>query len=112
MLGPVMSEPADLEAREVEPAGLHLPIMVTLIVLGVGARIAMGFESFWLDEAWSHALATGAGSAAEIFGIRHDNNHLLNSLYLYAVDPWIGGGHWIGFRLPALLAGCLSLGVV
>jgi hypothetical protein len=73
----------------------------------------MGFESFWLDEAWSHAMATQAESVSALFtGFRHDNNHLLNTVYLYAVDDAVGSGHWIAYRVPALLAGGLSLWVI
>jgi hypothetical protein len=91
---------------------LLAPIPLALVALGFALRVAMGFQSFWLDEAWSHKLATGAASAGAIFEIRHDNNHLLNSLYLRAADGWIGTGHWIGFRVPALIAGGLSLVVL
>jgi hypothetical protein len=75
-------------------------------------RLAMGFESFWLDEAWSLSLAREARSALDVFSLFHDNNHLLNTLYLYAVDERVGRGHWIAYRVPALLAGCLSLVVL
>jgi hypothetical protein len=87
--------------------------VAALLVLGTALRVALGFESFWLDEAWSHAIATRAESVFEVFtGFRHDNNHLLNTLYLYAVDAWVGDGHWIFFRLPALVCGGLSLWVL
>ncbi len=87
--------------------------VVGLLALGAALRLAMGFESFWLDEAWSHAMARQAQSALEIFtSFRHDNNHPLNTLYLYAIDDIVGRGHWITFRLPALVAGWLSLVVL
>ena len=80
------------------------------LLLGVALRVAMGFESFWLDEAWSWAIAEEADSAWQVLtGFRHDNNHRLNTLYLYAVGDAATAAHWIVLRLPALAAGCLSL---
>lgn len=103
------SEPADLARREASAPGW---LLASLLLGGVALRVALGFESFWLDEAWSHGFSSRVGSALEIFEIRHDNNHLLNTLYLYAVRDLVGSGHWIFYRVPALLAGCLSLFVL
>jgi hypothetical protein len=108
----VTSEPSDREPTGDSPRGFALGV-ASLLALGAGLRLALGFESFWLDEAWSHAIAIKAGSALEIFtGFKHDNNHLLNTLYLYLVDDWVGDRHWILFRLLSLVAGCLSIWAV
>lgn len=111
---PVTSEPLDLDGRK---APTRAPIRAqtmgwlvgVLLLGGIALRLALGFESFWLDEAWSHALARDAGSVLEIFETRHDNNHLLNTLYLYAVEDLVGNRHWVWYRIPALLAGCAAL---
>lgn len=103
------SEPADLDPREAPVPGW---LVVGLLLGAVALRVALGFESFWFDEAWSYALARQAGGILDIFEIRHDNNHLLNTLYLYAVRDAVGSGHWILYRVPALLAGCASIFVL
>lgn len=67
------------------------------------------FTDFWLDEIWSYDLARRARSAADIFfspGLKLDNNHQLNTLWLYVLgdEP-----HWVLYRLPALVAGVLAV---
>lgn len=84
-----------------------------IVAAGAGLRVAMGFESFWLDEAWSWALAREAASALHVLtGFRLDNNHPLNTLYLYAVGGAGDSVHWIVLRIPSLIAGVLSLGLL
>ena len=59
-----------------------------LVLVGAGLRVAMAFESFWLDEAWSYFLALGLESPWQVVTeLRHDNNHILNTLYLRALGP-------------------------
>ncbi|KPJ75884.1 MAG: hypothetical protein AMJ54_13500 [Deltaproteobacteria bacterium SG8_13] len=64
----------------------------------------------WLDEVISLSFAESASSAWEIVsGFRHDNNHLLNTLYLY----WIGRQKLLViYRLLAILAGIGSIVLV
>lgn len=85
-----------------------------LFLAGVALRVAMAFEPFWLDEAWSYFLAGEVERPWQLLTeIRHDNNHLLNTLYLFAVRDLVGDeGHWIWFRLLSLLAGAGSLVLV
>lgn len=58
-------------------------VAATLTALGV--RIAAAGGAPWLDEAWSAVFARDAGSAIGVLGIGHDNNHILNTLWLRAV---------------------------
>lgn len=88
-------------------------IALAILLAGAALRVAMGFESFWLDEAWSWALAREARSALDVFtSFRHDNNHPLNTLYLYALRGVGDSLHWIVLRIPSLVAGVLSLALV
>lgn len=108
MLGGAMAQPPEAALKR-EPQSFGL-LLLAVVVVGVAARIAMGFESFWLDEAWSWSMARQAESAAEIFtSFKHDNNHPLNTLYLYAVSDSLGSAHWFWLRLPSLLAGAAAL---
>lgn len=58
---------------------------VPLTLLGMGLRIAGARGDLWFDEILSLYLVTLAASAFDILLISHDNNHLLNSLYLHSV---------------------------
>lgn len=71
------------------------------IALGVLLRLISLRGELWLDEAWSVLLVQRARSASEVFtNIRHDNNHLLNSLWLWTLGPQ--APEWL-MRLPAAL---------
>jgi hypothetical protein len=61
----------------------------------------------WLDEIWSFRLAgLQSGPFAVITAIHHDNNHHLNSLYLYFVRE---SGSWILYRLHVIAAGTATV---
>jgi hypothetical protein len=56
--------------------------LVLLVALALRIMAARG--DLWLDEIWSLNLLTLASSPLDIFWrLTHDNNHHLNSLYLY-----------------------------
>lgn len=60
--------------------------LAALTLVGLGLRIAGGKGGLWLDEAWSVLLAHQVGTPLGVlFGINHDNNHHLNSLWLLTV---------------------------
>ena len=70
-----------------------------LFVIGLALRLAAGHNPLWLDEIWSVELARQASSVYEIFTrFRVDNNHLLNTLWLYSIGP---ADVWILYRLPS-----------
>jgi hypothetical protein len=67
------------------------------------------FTDFWLDEIWSYDLARRARSVADIFfspDLKLDNNHQLNTLWLYVLGDQ---PHWVLYRVPALVAGVLAV---
>ncbi len=91
------------------PARFLLPAAV-LLAAGTALRLAAAGGDLWLDEIWSLALVTEVGrSVPRILGTVHDNNHLLNSLWLGLLpdhpSPWLA-------RLPSLLASLLLMPVV
>ena len=56
------------------------------VALGAALRIAGALGDLWFDEVWSVDLIRPIGSIGGIFwGINHDNNHFLNSLWMWAV---------------------------
>lgn len=67
------------------PAALALAFLVCL--LGILFRLQGVTGDLWLDEIFSLKLVSSLRSWSDVFAIHLDNNHFLNSLYLYAVGP-------------------------
>ena len=65
------------------------------------------FHDFWLDEVWSYLIVRGLTSPLEVLTRAHiDNNHPLNSWFLYALGDQTA---WVVYRIPALLLGAGSV---
>ena len=80
---------------------------LAVLVVALGLRVAAAGD-FWLDEIWSWmAVRDHAHSVADVFfAVDHDNNHILNSLWIYLLGLDVD---WRWYRLPAVLAGGLSV---
>ena len=80
--------------------------LIALAVTAVALRLASTRGDLVLDEVWSLRIAVNADSPWQIVVMPVDNNHILNTLVLYAL------GHdapfW-AYRLPAALASSLAL---
>ena len=64
----------------------------------------------WFDEIWSLNFARGAGSlAAVLFGVHHDNSHVLNTLWLYLVS---GSRDFAVYRLFSFITGLLTVALL
>src|SRR5262245_974209 len=72
-------------------------------------RVAGLFTDFWLDEIWSWMLVRQVSSPLAIFtAIPHDNNHWLNSLFIYCLGT---RQHWYVYRLLSVVTGIASVGL-
>lgn len=79
------------------------------MVLFGAVRFACACNDLWLDEIWSLRLVQSLHSAAEIVTkLWHDNNHPLNSLWLYLVGP--EQAEW-AYRLFAWITGTATVGL-
>jgi hypothetical protein len=78
-----------------------------LLVLGLLIRGKAISQDLWLDEIWSILDASSASSLFAATFFNSDNNHPLNSAYLYSVGL---KASTITYRLPAFLFGILLLG--
>jgi len=98
------------QAAESPPADRRVVLFSGLIcVLALALRLPGVFTDFWLDEIWNWSLAQQIRTPAEIFtGIHFDANHWLNTFYLYLCGD---RGAWFVYRLPALVAGVLTVPV-
>ena len=80
-----------------------------LLALAIVPRVVAAADDFWLDEIWSLEFAALASSPLDILfddRLRHDNNHPLNTLWLYLLGERDG---WVAYRVPAVLAGLLTV---
>jgi hypothetical protein len=78
-----------------------------LLAAAAAARVCGAWNDLWLDEIWSLRLASKISSAWQVFTkIHHDNNHYLNTLWLYVCGFH---GNWPGYRIPSILAGIGSV---
>jgi len=87
------------------PFGWALGGVVAVAAL---VRLAATWNDLWLDEIWTVNLVSGLHSAFGVFTLRHDNNHILNSLFIYAFKPF--GIDWL-YRVPDWLAGIATVGL-
>jgi hypothetical protein len=77
-----------LAARRPSAAWLLTAVMTVVIAIGSALRIAGTRGDLWFDEIWTLVLLQPIGWVGQVFwGINNDNNHFLNSVYLYAVGP-------------------------
>lgn len=85
-----------------------IPVAVLLSALvGAALRLPGLLSEVWLDEIWSVQVAREATSAADfLLKVRTDNNHVLNSLWLYVVSGTSDG------RLLRLLSFAASVAAV
>ena len=57
-----------------------------ILLVAIALRLIGTRGDLWLDEIWTLVLLKPVTSVGQIiWGINHDNNHYLNSLYLYLV---------------------------
>jgi hypothetical protein len=80
-------------------------------VLAAAALLRLGAlrSEFWLDEIWSWEFSRAAASPWHIFAgadQHHDNNHKLNTLFLWLYPS---GASWGMYRLHSLAAGLATV---
>ncbi len=90
------------------PVSILVPLAGILSLAAVLRLGAMRAE-FWLDEIWSWEFSRAAASPWEIVAgaeQHHDNNHKLNTLFLWLYPS---GASWQTYRLHSLAAGLASV---
>lgn len=89
------------------PASSILTAVSFFIIAGASALMFLAARGdLWHDEIWSILFAESATTPLELFFFNHDNNHLLNTLFLYLVG---NQRHLIVYRLFSVLSGIGSL---
>jgi hypothetical protein len=90
------------------PSGLAIAV-AGLTVLGLLLRLACAHGDLWLDEIWSLRNLQHLKSAGDIlWRLPNDNNHVLNSLWLWFVGP---DAPSVLIRLESIVVGTLTVPV-
>ena len=69
-------------------------------------RLAAAWNDLWLDEIWTITLVGNLRSPLGVFTLHHDNNHVLNTLWAYAVRRFDSD---LVYRLPAWAGGVATV---
>jgi hypothetical protein len=88
-----------------EPGGSRafLTACAVIVIAAAVVRIAACMNGLWLDEIWTLTLLRTISSPLEIFTrLKVDNNHYLNTLYMYFFRDH---GNWPGFRALSVVTG-------
>lgn len=84
----------------------HL-LLASILLFGIALRIRMSFDALQVDELWSLGLTMYVHRILDVFtAIHHDNNHYLNTLWLWFLGP---GQPFVLYRIPSLVSGGLLL---
>ena len=87
-----------------------LLIGVTIALAGLSLRVAATGGELWLDEIWSLLKVYTLSTPIEIVTtVRHDNNHILNSLWMWLCGPLRSPQI---YRAPSLICSALLLMVL
>lgn len=86
---------------------VHILAAALIVAAGVWLRYRSALGDLWLDEIWSLNFAATMTAWHEAFWkVAHDNNHPLNTVYLYLIgqgrEPWL-------YRVASIVAGGLSI---
>ena len=100
-------EPAGSLAR---PDRIGLSI-AAIVAAGLALRLACAGGPLWLDEIWSIENLAPLRHFWQVFwGISHDNNHFLNSLWLYFASPLTADATIL--RAPSIAMGTLAIAMM
>jgi len=82
---------------------LYWTICALIVAAAVIIRVCAAFNDLWMDEIWSVELIRELHSAIGVFTqTHHDNNHYLNSLFIYFLGQH---GNCPAYRILSEVAG-------
>ncbi|MGI9307867.1 MAG: hypothetical protein ACR2P6_01315, partial [Gammaproteobacteria bacterium] len=82
-------------------------LLVLMLVIAFALRFTIAQDNFWLDEIWSYYMVSTLYTPFEVFTeLKIDNNHPLNSLFMYAMGEQPA---WQVYRLLALVCGVATV---
>ncbi len=88
-------------------------ILAACLALFAALRLLAAAGDFYVDEIWSFFFARQLTSPLDAFRLNHDNNHILNTLYLYLLGgkPFVFDGKptFMPHRLVSVITGTASV---
>jgi hypothetical protein len=100
----------NLAARQARRFPIALPL-VAIVLAGLGVRLWLARGPLSLDEIWSIENLAPLTRFWQVFwGISHDNNHFLNSLWLYFVTELTADE--LALRAPSIAMGVLTIAIM
>lgn len=91
-------------------------LLAACIAVFGSLRFLSGLDDFYIDEIWSFFFARQMDSLGDAFTLTHDNNHIINTLYLYLIggEPFFIAGmpSFIPHRLLSVITGTISLWLI
>ncbi|MCX5848970.1 MAG: hypothetical protein NTW65_05930 [Deltaproteobacteria bacterium] len=84
-------------------------VLIFAFITGGILRLLSASDNLWFDEIWSVNFARSMQSFWDVFKIHHDNNHILNTLYLYFFGF---GAVWSKYRLLSIITGALAVPII
>lgn len=88
---------------------LYLSVGIGGILVSASLRVMSSFGDLWLDEIWSLYHLKNVKYLWDILMIRHDNNHILNSMWMVIAGN-TASGFW--YRLPSIVAGTAAIALM
>lgn len=85
--------------------------VAVLVTAGLAVRLWCAGRPLWLDEIWSIENLAPLTRWWQVFwGISHDNNHFLNSLWLWFATGWTADERVL--RAPSIVMGTLTVAMM
>lgn len=86
---------------------LRFGALIGIALLALALRVVAASNDFWLDEVWTWMTTLQMESASDVlFRIRDENNHFLNTLWIYGLGP---NASVMAYRFGSVVAGTLSV---
>jgi hypothetical protein len=102
------ARPADMNDRGSRPRSAWIAMVAACVVIGAILRVLGARGELWLDEIWTlNQIALATNPFQVLVDLSNDNNHILNSLYLYAVDS--AHGSPLRLRAFSIVLGAASV---
>lgn len=98
-----------MNAKVSPPYDDSATLVLLTLLMGVALRLAGTCNDLWLDEIWSLRNVETLTHVSDIISLHDDNNHLVNSLLMFALGP---GAAALTYRLCSLVAGICSLTIL
>lgn len=89
----------------------RIALLAALVAAGLAVRVLCADGPLWLDEIWSIENLGPLSHFWQVFwAISHDNNHFLNSLWLYFVAPLTSDAATL--RAPSIAMGAATIAMM